>query len=99
MYAGQMVEEGDAGSVLKSPRHPYTEALLKCRPTLGRRDDARNERRLPVIPGEPPDLTAHSKGCAYEPRCADSMKICSERAPEMFDGQNGGTVRCFKFGG
>jgi len=39
------------------------------------------------------------EGCAFEPRCADRMKICCERTPELFEIENGGKVRCFKFGG
>ena len=99
MYAGQIVEDGDAKRVLKTPGHPYTEALLKCRPTLGESEDLRKHERIPVIAGEPPDLSARSKGCVFEPRCVDRMKICCERAPELFEIENGGRVRCFKFGG
>lgn len=99
MYAGQIVEDGEAMSVLQAPRHPYTEALLKCRPTLRRSEAARENERIPVIAGEAPDLSARSTGCAFEPRCADRMKICSERAPEIFEIEKGGKVRCFKFGG
>jgi len=99
MYAGQIVEDGDTKRVLTAPRHPYTEALLKCRPTLGRSEGVREDERIPVIAGEAPDLSARSKGCAFEPRCVDRMKICCERAPEIFEIENGGKVRCFKFGG
>ncbi|HLZ11133.1 MAG TPA: ABC transporter ATP-binding protein [Candidatus Acidoferrum sp.] len=99
MYAGRMIEEGDARSVLNAPRHPYTEALLECRPTLGRGDEVRNDARIPVIAGEAPDLSVHSNACAFEPRCAERMKICGERVPEFYESGNGGRVRCFKFGG
>jgi oligopeptide/dipeptide ABC transporter ATP-binding protein len=99
MYAGRIIEEGDTRRVLSAPRHPYTEALLKCRPTLGWAESDGSDARIPVISGEAPDLSAKSKGCAFEPRCADRMKICCERAPEFSEGENGARVRCFKFGG
>ena len=99
MYAGQIVQDGDAQRVLKAPGHPYTQALLKCRPTLRGSEVVRNDERIPMIAGEAPDLSARQKGCAFEPRCADRMKICSERAPEIYEIENGGKVRCFKFGG
>jgi oligopeptide/dipeptide ABC transporter ATP-binding protein len=99
MYAGQIVEEGDARSMLNAPRHPYAEALLKCRPTLRQSEAVREDERIPVIAGEAPDVSARSKGCAFEPRCVDRMKICCEYAPEIFEIENGGKVRCFKFGG
>ncbi len=99
MYAGRIIEEGDARGVLAAPRHPYTEALLKCRPTLVRGEAVRSAARLSVIPGEAPDLTEVSKGCAFEPRCAERMKNCRERVPEFSEVGHGVRVRCFKFGG
>ncbi len=35
MYRGEIVEYGDTESVLRSPQHPYTKALLACIPRLG----------------------------------------------------------------
>ncbi|MEP7165882.1 MAG: ABC transporter ATP-binding protein [Ferruginibacter sp.] len=32
MYKGEIVEQGNAAGILKAPRHPYTKALLACRP-------------------------------------------------------------------
>jgi len=99
MYAGRIVEKAPARTLFTQMRHPYTEALLKCRPTLGLGKTVREDQRIPVIAGEAPDLSARSQGCAFEPRCVDRMKICCERAPEIFEIENGGKVRCFKFGG
>jgi oligopeptide/dipeptide ABC transporter ATP-binding protein len=99
LYAGRIIEDGCAVSVLNQPQHPYTEALLKCRPRLDQIEYARTDGNIPVIPGEPPDMSARSKGCAFEPRCPDKMKICCERVPEFSAGASGGRVRCFKFGG
>ena len=99
LYAGRIIEDGNAMSVMKNPQHPYTQALLRCRPRLDRSGDVRTDARIPVIPGESPDLSARSKGCAFEPRCPDRMKICCERVPEFSSTANGGRVRCFKFGG
>lgn len=99
LYAGRIIEDGNAINVMKNPQHPYTQALLRCRPRLDRSDDVRTDARIPVIPGEPPDLSARSKQCAFEPRCPDKMKICCEGVPEFSASANGGIVRCFKFGG
>ncbi|MCP9752813.1 hypothetical protein EGI32_17810, partial [Ferruginibacter sp. HRS2-29] len=44
MYRGQIVEQGDAKEILQSPKHPYTKALLACRPGAGSKG-----KRLPVI--------------------------------------------------
>ncbi len=44
MYRGEIVESGPAHDILSSPKHPYTQALIKCVPKLGQRI-----HRLPVI--------------------------------------------------
>ena len=38
MYAGEIVEEGEAAAVHAGPRHPYSAALLDAVPTSTRRD-------------------------------------------------------------
>jgi peptide/nickel transport system ATP-binding protein len=45
MYAGRIVEEGDARDIFARPQHPYTRALLACELSLVES----NARRLPVI--------------------------------------------------
>ena len=44
MYKGEIVETGTADNVLKSPKHPYTQGLLACRPPLNSRP-----HRLPTV--------------------------------------------------
>jgi len=99
MYAGRIIEDASARSVLKSPQHPYTQALFLCRPCLQQVQNASNGLRIPIIPGEPPDLSGRVLGCAFEPRCSDRMQICREHPPQFSKSENGGRVRCFKFGG
>jgi oligopeptide/dipeptide ABC transporter ATP-binding protein len=99
MYAGEIVEEGEAAKVLRFPQHPYTQALLTCRPRLEQIENSSNSARVPVIPGDAPDLSVKVRGCAFAPRCPEKMQICSERMPEFSNAGNGAKVRCFKFGG
>ena len=61
MYAGRVVEEGPASEVLRHPRHPYTEGLLRAAPRLAR-------EKLLAIPGTAPSLDALPAGCAFGPR-------------------------------
>ena len=76
MYAGRMVEFGSIEEVYDSPKHPYTEKLLKSVPRLKGR-----KRKLEFIPGTPPDLTNPPTGCRFHPRCHKVMEICSRQEP------------------
>jgi peptide/nickel transport system ATP-binding protein len=44
MYKGDIVEQGDTASIMKAPSHPYTKALLACRPAMHPKGE-----RLPVV--------------------------------------------------
>ena len=80
MYGGRIVEMGSVDEIFRSPRHPYTRALLRSIPRI---DVA--ESRLDAIPGQPPmphDLPA---GCAFEPRCVvgNGRPICKAEEPSL----------------
>jgi oligopeptide transport system ATP-binding protein len=77
MYAGRIVESGDADDVLGRPGHPYTEALLRSVP----RADLRG-RDLEVIPGSPPSPTRLPDGCPFHPRCTWAVDACRTIRPE-----------------
>jgi oligopeptide/dipeptide ABC transporter ATP-binding protein len=87
MYAGRVVEEGPAAEVLRAPRHPYTEGLLRASPTLKRGG-------LVAIPGTVPPLTALPPGCAFEPRCAKRVEECTRAVPGMRAAGTGHEARC-----
>jgi len=76
MYAGQVVETGSAEAVLRAPRHPYTRALLACRPSRRYRDAGDDERVLQPIPGAPPRPFTVVSGCRFAPRCAAVVSAC-----------------------
>jgi peptide/nickel transport system ATP-binding protein len=79
MYAGRIVEEGPARTLIRSPRHPYTIGLLKSRAhgalTKG--------RRLETIPGSPPDLADLPLGCAFAERCVHAEDRCRSAVPML----------------
>lgn len=99
MYAGRIVETGGARELLNLPLHPYTKALLQCRPRLEQAAEAPRREKMPVIPGDPPDLSQPVPGCAFEPRCPDRMGLCRERRPAFTTSGKRQEVSCFKFGG
>ncbi|MCO4093922.1 MAG: ABC transporter ATP-binding protein [Acidovorax sp.] len=77
MYAGRIVEEGDAATLLRAPRHPYTLALLKSRASGA----LPKGTRLETIAGSPPDLTALPPGCAFADRCRMVQDVCKTDRP------------------
>ena len=101
MYAGRVVEAGPASSLLSSPRHPYTQALLRCLPPRIEDGFASHKKFLPAIPGEALLSADPPKGphCLFEPRCAERMAVCTEREPEMVELNSSHGARCFKLSG
>lgn len=77
MYAGRIVEEGNARDVIRAPHHPYTVGLLKSRAHGAMTKGG----RLETIPGAPPDLAALPPGCAFAPRCPLVIEACRAAPP------------------
>ena len=79
MYAGRVMEEAPVRDLYRSPRHPYTRALLRSIPRL----DGGRSAALHAIEGMPPDLVAYPKGCPFHARCPLVADRCRERRPEL----------------
>jgi oligopeptide/dipeptide ABC transporter ATP-binding protein len=90
MYAGRLVESGPVSRVFNAPQHPYTKALLNSIPRMGDRD-----HRLTAIAGQPPDLSALPRGCAFAQRCPQAFDRCRAEAPPVFHPAPGQTARCW----
>jgi peptide/nickel transport system ATP-binding protein len=92
MYAGRIVEEGTARELIRSPRHPYTIALLKSRAhgALAR------GTRLETIGGAPPDLSALPPGCAFAERCALANDMCRAAQPAAVELAPNHRARCIR---
>jgi peptide/nickel transport system ATP-binding protein/oligopeptide transport system ATP-binding protein len=98
LYAGKVVEIGPTEQVLKFPHHPYTRALMQSVPA-GLADPAKNRKsRMPVIPGEAPNLAELGSGCRFESRCVDRMDQCTQREPAVVAVSARHAVSCFKYG-
>ena len=82
MYAGKVVEKADVNSLMNTPRHPYTLALLAATPE----PDANNALVYKEIPpGEPPNLVSPPSGCHFHPRCAQAIQgLCDVQDPPHF---------------
>ena len=91
MYAGKIIERGDAMEIYHNPRHPYTLGLLRSVPRL---DHARSERLEP-IDGQPPDLTKLGAGCAFRPRCRYAIERCAGEIPPLEAVGDGHLAACW----
>ncbi len=74
-YAGQQVERQSVRDLFRTPRHPYTAALLSALP------DRANGARLLAIPGVVPGLIDRPAGCLFNPRCSRADEKCRTVAP------------------
>ncbi len=92
MYAGRIVEEGSTRTLMRSPRHPYTRALLK---SLAHGSVAKGTR-LETIPGSPPDVSALPPGCVFADRCSLALESCRQTIPEIVTISPGHGARCLR---
>jgi peptide/nickel transport system ATP-binding protein len=91
MYAGKIVEEGDAATVFESPQHPYTLALLRSLPRHGIR---KTQRQLATIPGSLPQIGTYLPTCVYVDRCPLADELCRTVEPPIVETGTGGWTRC-----
>lgn len=80
MYAGEIVEEGPASILLKSPKHPYTQMLLKALPSLKENNFSALQKA-----GDPYDHHRPVAGCSFAPRCPSALAICHKQKPPFMD--------------
>jgi oligopeptide/dipeptide ABC transporter ATP-binding protein len=76
MYAGRIVESGPMRALFRTPRHPYTEALMASVPRMEAAVD-----RLPSIDGQPPPLHSLPVGCRFAARCRYVEERCRQEYP------------------
>jgi peptide/nickel transport system ATP-binding protein len=76
MYLGRIVERGTTEQVMRSPQHPYTQALLSAMPRIDG-----NGQAFIKLEGEMPSPAKPPSGCHFAPRCKHVMEICREKYP------------------
>ncbi len=93
MYAGQVVETGETATLIRDPRHPYTQGLLRSIPRLSRLDEP-----IRPIEGTVPEPIGLPAGCRFRPRCFLGDAECRVDIP-MRALAGGRTVRCIRAAG
>jgi oligopeptide/dipeptide ABC transporter ATP-binding protein len=79
MYLGKIVESGEAKTLARAPKHPYTEALFSA--ALPSHPDERREEI--ILPGEVPSPLRPPAGCRFHPRCPRAMPRCGQDVPNL----------------
>jgi oligopeptide/dipeptide ABC transporter ATP-binding protein len=90
MYAGRIVEMGSTRQIFDTPGHPYTQALLRCLPSVELR-----RQQLVEIGGQPPDLSRLPSGCPFAPRCAKRQPVCTAEYPPTVTIGDGHVAQCW----
>ena len=93
MYLGRIVERGTVDAVLRTPRHPYTQALLSAVPAL----DQAGERKIIRLRGELPSPADPPSGCHFHPRCPQAMPECRVNYPAAVHLGDGREVSCLLY--
>ncbi|MCL2153006.1 MAG: ABC transporter ATP-binding protein [Oscillospiraceae bacterium] len=92
MYAGRVVEQGDAREVFHHPLHPYTIGLMESRP-----GGAAEAKRLYSIPGSVPNPIELPDHCYFRSRCEMSVAACRGRYPQAFALNSTHKVACYRY--
>jgi peptide/nickel transport system ATP-binding protein len=92
MYTGRIMEIAQTESLFETPKHPYTQCLLKAVPDVRKPD-----KKLAWIAGAPPDLIDTIPGCMFRPRCEFAMEICATKPPPLENVDKGQHVACYLY--
>ena len=79
MYAGRILETGQASDLYRATRHPYTSGLLRSIPRL----DRSVTTRLAEIPGAPIRVVSDLASCPFDDRCPLAGEGCQDALPEL----------------
>ena len=89
MYAGNLIELGDAKRVFSQPDHPYSQGLISSFPTIHG-----PKERLYGIPGNPVNLLKIPPGCNFQERCTKCNEVCSRQEPRLIVNRPNHQVAC-----
>ncbi|MFM1767549.1 MAG: Oligopeptide transport ATP-binding protein OppF [Verrucomicrobiota bacterium] len=90
MYLGRVVEVAESRTLVRAPRHPYTQALLSAVPVV---DPAAKRSRV-VLPGDVPSPMRPPPGCPFHPRCPVAEARCRTERPALREIAPGHAAAC-----
>jgi oligopeptide transport system ATP-binding protein len=90
MYLGKIVESGSAKELVRTPKHPYTQALISAIPVV----DPASKRQRILLPGDVPSPLDPPGGCPFHPRCPIAEARCRADIPAWREITPGHWVAC-----
>ena len=93
MYVGKIMEQADRDALYRSPRHPYTKALLSAIPSA---EPSEQERERMLIEGEIPSPISPPSGCRFRTRCPWAIAACADVEPPLEPVDGGTAVACIR---
>ncbi len=94
LYAGKVAEIAPTETIIRRPRHPYTQALVKSLPRPGMRYGM---QMLEGIPGTPPALIGIAEGCRFAERCPYATERCRAETPLAEECGPGHSLACWNW--
>lgn len=91
MYGGTQIEYGDTRDILLSPKHPYTQGLIKAIPSV-----SEDVECLHSIEGTIPTFYNEIHECRFSGRCNKCIEKCKQGEPELEEIAEGRKVRCIQ---
>jgi oligopeptide/dipeptide ABC transporter ATP-binding protein len=90
MYLGKIVEAGEARTTCRSPKHPYTQALISAVPVV----DPDSKRQRIILAGDVPSPIHPPGGCPFHPRCPVAEGRCQTEVPALREVEPARWVSC-----
>jgi len=90
MYLGRVVEQGPVQEILRRPKHPYSQYLIRAIPNT----DPIVQRKRVVLEGDVPSPIDIPPGCRFASRCPSVTATCREVEPDLLDAGSEVLARC-----
>ena len=92
MYVGKIVEMAPTEALYRTPKHPYTAALMAAVPVA----DPRVRSGMTPLQGEVPSPANPPSGCHFHPRCPYAVALCARQPPALEETAPGHFVSCHR---